>query len=76
LLDKGNKKLLLNLHNVGYIDSSGMGELVRSYTTVKNQGGQMKLVNLSKRVQDLLQLTRLYSVFEIEPDEASAIESF
>jgi len=76
LLDKGNKKLLLNLHNVGYIDSSGMGELVRSYTTVKNQGGQMKLVNLSKRVKDLLQLTRLYSVFEIEPDEASAIESF
>jgi anti-sigma B factor antagonist len=76
LLDKGNKKLLLNLHNVGYIDSSGMGELVRSYTTVKNQGGQMKLVNLSKRVQDLLQLTRLYSVFEIEPDEATAIESF
>jgi anti-sigma B factor antagonist len=53
-----------------------MGELVRSYTTVKNQGGQMKLVNLSKRVQDLLQLTRLYSVFEIEPDEATAIESF
>jgi len=76
LLDKGNKKLLLNLHNVGYIDSSGIGELVRSYTTVKNQGGQMKLVNLSKRVHDLLQLTRLHSVFEIEPDEASAIESF
>jgi anti-sigma B factor antagonist len=76
LLDKGSKKLLLNLHNVGYIDSSGIGELVRCYTTVKNQGGQMKLVNLSKRVQDLLQLTRLYSVFEIEPDEASAIESF
>jgi anti-sigma B factor antagonist len=76
LLDKGNKKLLLNLHNVGYVDSSGIGELVKSYTTVKNQGGQMKLVNLSKRVQDLLQLTRLYSVFEIEPDEASAIQSF
>lgn len=76
LLDKGNKKILLNLHEVGYVDSSGMGELVKSYTTVKNQGGQMKLVNLSKRVHDLLQLTRLYSVFEVEADEASAIQSF
>lgn len=76
LLDKGNKKLLLNLHEVGYVDSSGIGELVKSYTTVKNQGGQMKLVNLSKRVHDLLQLTRLYSIFEIEADEASAIQSF
>lgn len=76
LLDKGSKKILLNLHNVGYVDSSGMGELVRSYTTVKNQGGQMKLVSLSKRVHDLLQLTRLYAIFDIETDEASAIQSF
>lgn len=76
LLDKGNKKILLNLHGVGYVDSSGIGELVKSYTTVKNQGGQMKLVNLSKRVHDLLQLTRLYAVFDIEADEASAIQSF
>lgn len=76
VLDKGNKKILLNLHNVGYVDSSGIGELVKSYTTIKNQGGQMKLVNLSKRVHDLLQLTRLYSVFDIEADEASAIQSF
>jgi anti-sigma B factor antagonist len=76
LLDQGNKKILLNLHEVGYVDSSGIGELVKSYTTVKNQGGQMKLVNLSKRVHDLLQLTRLYAVFDIEADEASALQSF
>ena len=76
LLEKGNKRILLNLHNVGYIDSSGIGELVKSYTTVKNQGGRMKLVNLSKRVHDLLQLTRLHAVFDIEADEASAIQSF
>ncbi len=76
LLDQGRKKILLNLHEVGYVDSSGMGELVRSCTTVRNQGGRMKLVNLSKRVHDLLHMTRLHSVFEIEPDEASALQSF
>ncbi|HYW41181.1 MAG TPA: STAS domain-containing protein [Terriglobales bacterium] len=76
LIEKGSKKILLNLHDVGYVDSSGIGELVKSYTTVRSQGGQMKLVNLSKRVHDLLQLTKLYSVFDIQADEASAIQSF
>ncbi len=76
LTEKGSKKILLNLHDVGYVDSSGIGELVKSYTTVRSQGGQMKLVNLSKRVHDLLQLTKLYSVFDIQADEASAIQSF
>ena len=72
----GNRKILLNLHEVGYIDSSGLGELVKSYTTVRGQGGQLKLVQVSKRVHDLLQMTRLHLVLEIEPDEATAIQSF
>lgn len=76
LLEKGNKKILLNLHDVGYVDSSGLGELVKTYTTVRNQGGQLRLLNPSKRVSDLLQMTRLVSVFDIEADEATAIQSF
>jgi anti-sigma B factor antagonist len=76
VIENGSKKILMNLHEVGYIDSSGMGELVKSYTSVRNQGGQLKLVSLSKRVSDLLQLTRLNAVFDIEQDEASAIQSF
>jgi anti-sigma B factor antagonist len=76
LLDQGNKKILLNLHEVGYVDSAGIGELVRSYTTIRSQGGQMKLVNPSQRLHDLLQTTRLYTVFDIQTDEASAIQSF
>jgi anti-sigma B factor antagonist len=76
LVEKGSKKILLNLHGVGYVDSSGVGELVKSYTTVRAQGGQMKIVNLSRRLYDLLQMTRLYMVFDIQPDEASAIRSF
>jgi anti-sigma B factor antagonist len=76
IIQKGSNKILLNLHDVGYVDSSGIGELVRSYTTVRNQGGQMKLVNLSKRMHDLLQMTRLSAVFDIQADEASAIQSF
>ena len=76
LMDKGSKKILLNLHGVGYVDSSGIGELVKSYTTVRNQGAQMKLVNLSKRMHDLLEMTRLATVFDIQPDEASALQSF
>ncbi len=75
LAEKGNKKLVLNLGEVQYIDSSGVGELVKTHTTVRNQGGQLKLVNLNKRVNDLLQLTRLSAVFDIERDEASAIKS-
>jgi anti-sigma B factor antagonist len=76
LLQKGHKKILFNLHEVGYIDSSGLGELVKTYTTVRNQGGTLKLVSLSKRVHDLLQMTRLSAVFDIQADEASAIHSF
>jgi anti-sigma B factor antagonist len=76
LIESGNKKILLNLHEVGYVDSSGLGELTKTYTSVRNQGGQLKLVNISKRVNDLLQMTRLHMVFDIQPDEASAIQSF
>jgi anti-sigma B factor antagonist len=76
LLDKNHKRILLNLHNVGYIDSSGLGELVKTYTTVRNRGGNLKLVSLSKRVHDLLEMTKLAVIFEIEPDEASAVQSF
>lgn len=76
VIDGGTKKILLNLHGVGYIDSSGLGELVGTYSSVRNQGGQVRLVNPSKRIQDLLQLTRLSAVFDVQMDEASAIQSF
>ena len=76
LAAQGNKKILLNLSDVSYIDSSGIGEMVSSYTTVTNQGGQLKLLGLSKRVKDLLQITKLYTVFEVHDDEAAAIRSF
>jgi len=75
-LGKGNKNLLLNLADVTYIDSSGIGELVSGYTTVSNQGGKLKLLNLTKKVHDLLQITKLYTVFDIHDDEAKAIGSF
>ncbi|MBX6360137.1 STAS domain-containing protein [Pseudacidobacterium ailaaui] len=76
LLGKGQKKILLNLADVNYIDSSGIGELVSAYTTVRNQGGELKLLNLTKKVHDLLQITKLYTVFDIKDDEASAIASY
>jgi anti-sigma B factor antagonist len=76
LASKGNKKLLLNLAEISYIDSSGIGELVSGFTTVTNQGGQVKLLGLTKRVKDLLQITKLYTVFEVFDDEASAVRSF
>jgi len=76
LAGKGQKAIVLNLGEVHYIDSSGVGELVKAHTTMKNQGGQLKLANLNKRVDDLLQLTRLSAVFDIQKDEASAIKSF
>jgi anti-sigma B factor antagonist len=76
LVDKGSKKLLLDLYEVGYVDSSGLGELVTTYTTVRNQGGHLKLVRISKRLEDLLQMTKLHAVFDIQPDEATAIQSF
>ena len=73
---KGQKKILLNLSDVSYIDSSGIGELVSGFTTITNQGGSLKLLGLAKRVKDLLQITKLYTVFEVHDDEASAIRSF
>lgn len=76
LLSKGQKKILLNLGDVSYIDSSGIGELVSGFTTVKNQGGELKLLNLTKKVHDLLQITKLYTVFEVHSDEAAALQSF
>ena len=76
LLGKGDKKLLLNLGDVSYIDSSGIGELVSAYTTVRNQGGELKLLNLTKKVHDLLQITKLYTVFDIKDDETTAIKAF
>ena len=72
----GDKKVLLNLGDVTYVDSSGIGELVSGFTTVTNQGGQLKLLNLTKRIQDLLQITKLYTVFEVFDDEAEAVRSF
>jgi anti-sigma B factor antagonist len=76
LLSKGSKLILLNLADVNYIDSSGIGELVSAYTTVRNQGGELKLLNLTKKVHDLLQITKLYTVFDVKDDEATAIASF
>jgi anti-sigma B factor antagonist len=76
LLSKGQKNILLNLGDVNYIDSSGIGELVSAYTTVRNQGGDLKLLNLTKKVHDLLQITKLYTVFDVKDDEASAIASY
>lgn len=76
MVAKGNKKILLNLAEVTYIDSSGIGELVSGFTSVANGGGQLKLINLTKRVKDLLQITKLYTVFEVHEDEAAAIRSF
>jgi anti-sigma B factor antagonist len=76
LIAKGDKNILLNLGDVNYIDSSGLGELVSAFTTAKNQQADVKLLNLTKKVHDLLQLTKLYTVFDIKDDEASAIASF
>jgi anti-sigma B factor antagonist len=76
MVGKGQKKILLNLGDVSYIDSSGIGELVSGFTTVTNGGGALKLLNLNKRVKDLLQITKLYTVFEVHEDEAAAIRSF
>ncbi len=76
LTAKGNKKILLNLGDVSYIDSSGIGELVSGFTTVANAGGTLKLLSLTKRVKDLLQITKLYTVFDVHEDEAHAVRSF
>ncbi|HEX4771562.1 MAG TPA: STAS domain-containing protein [Bryobacteraceae bacterium] len=76
LASSGDKKILLNLAEVSYIDSSGIGELVSGFTTVTGDGGQLKLVGLSKRIKDLLQITKLYTVFDVHDDEAAAVRSF
>jgi anti-sigma B factor antagonist len=76
LAREGKKKILLNLSGVNYIDSSGLGELVSAFTSVRKQGGELKLLNLTKRVHDLLQITKLYTVFEISNDEAASLKSF
>ena len=76
LLGKGQKKILLNLGDVSYIDSSGIGELVSAFTSVRNQGGELKLLHLTKKVHDLLQITKLYTVFDVQDDEAAAVKAF
>jgi anti-sigma B factor antagonist len=75
LADKGNKRIVLNMSGVSYIDSSGLGELVKTHTTFRNKGGELKLASLNKRVHDLLQMTRLSAVFDIQKDEATALQS-
>lgn len=76
LISKGQKKIVLNLGEISYMDSSGMGELVTAYTSVKNQGGELKLINLTKKIEDLMQITKLVTVFDIYDDEAKAIAAF
>jgi len=76
LVKNGHKDILLNLKDVSYIDSSGIGELVSAYTSITNGGGHLKLLNLTHRVKDLLQITKLYTVFDVHEDEAHAVRSF
>jgi anti-sigma B factor antagonist len=76
LLSKGLKRIVLNLGEVNYVDSSGIGALVSALTAAKNQGGQLKLLNVTKRVHDLLQITKLHSLFDVKNDEAAAVQSF
>lgn len=75
-LGHGTRKILLNLGEVTYIDSAGLGELTSAYTSVKNREGSLKLVNLTKRVHDLMQITKLYTVFDVFDDEKAALGSF
>ena len=76
LLRKGHKQILLNLGNVHYIDSSGLGALVSAFTSVRKQGGELKLLNLTNKVSDLMQITKLYTVFDTTNDEAVGVKSF
>jgi len=76
LLEEGKKKILLNLARVGYIDSSGIGELVSSYTAINKEGGQLKLLNLTQKLQDLLTITKLLTVFDVYDNEQEALGSF
>ena len=76
LLENGHKKIVFNLADVNYIDSSGLGHLVSAFTSVRKQGGELKLLNLMKKVQDVMQIAKLYTVFDVMDDEAVAIKSF
>jgi anti-sigma B factor antagonist len=76
LIKQDKKKIILNLANVDYIDSSGVGELVGCFTTVRNAGGELKLLNLTQKVHDVLHVTKLYTVFDIREDEFTAVKSF
>ena len=76
LVDAGKKKILLNLAGVGYIDSSGIGELVSSYTAINKDGGQLKLLNLTQKLRDLLTITKLLTVFDVYETEPEALNSF
>lgn len=76
LLDNDRKRILLNLGDVSYVDSSGIGELVSSYTTTNNKGGELKLLNLTKKIQDLLMITKLLTVFETFETEGEALKSY
>ncbi len=76
LMDSDRTKILLNLADVDYIDSSGIGELVHAYTSVKNRGGDLKLLHLTRKVHDILQITKLFTVFDVYSDESAAIATF
>lgn len=76
LIERGHRKILLNLADVDYIDSSGIGELVSAYTAVRTASGEMKLLQLTRRVHDILQITRLVTVFDVQADEDVAVRSF
>ncbi len=76
LLNKGTKKILLNMGGVSYVDSAGLGELVGSHATVSHQGGTLKLLNLQKKILDLMQITKLHTIFEVFEDENAAVQSY
>jgi anti-sigma B factor antagonist len=76
LLEEGKKRILLNLAGVSYVDSSGIGELVSSYTAINKEGGQLKLLNLTQKIQDLLTITKLLTVFDVYDSESEALNSF
>ncbi len=76
LISEGKKNILLNLGQVGYVDSSGIGELVSSFTTVNKEGGKLKLLNLTQKIQDLLAITKLLTVFDVFDSESDALSSF
>jgi anti-sigma B factor antagonist len=76
LLEAGNTRIILNLGDINYIDSSGIGELVSGFTAVRSRKGELKLLNLTRKVKDLLQITKLFTVFEVYTDEHEAVRSF